>query len=89
MNFWDGAEDFDAAQTALHAAGLTDGLPVVPPTQARVNRMLADNGVVADDVVALIPPLYGEATWRTSPSTLSWRAACTSTFRSSGPQSRR
>ena len=48
----------------MHAAGLTDGLPVVPPTQARVNRMLADNGVAADDVVALIPPLYGDATWR-------------------------
>jgi hypothetical protein len=64
MNLWDGAEDFDAAQTALHAAGLTDGLPIVPPTQARVQRMLAYNGVAADDVVALVPPLYGEATWR-------------------------
>ena len=64
MNFWEGSEDFDAAQAALHAAGLTDGLPVVPPTRARVNRMLADNGVAADDVVALVPPLYGEATWR-------------------------
>jgi hypothetical protein len=64
MDLWRGAEDFDAAQAALHDAGLTDGLPVVPPTEARVARMLADNGVEPDDLVASLPPLYGDATWR-------------------------
>jgi hypothetical protein len=56
--------DFDAAQTELHAAGLTDGLPVVPPTAVRVNRMLADSGLDPAEVVAMLPPGFGEATWQ-------------------------
>jgi hypothetical protein len=56
--------DFDAAQAELHAAGLTDGLPVVPPTAARVNRMLAESGLDPAEVVALLPPGFGEATWQ-------------------------
>jgi hypothetical protein len=63
MNFWQGADDFDA-QAELHAAGLTDGLPVVPPTEARVARMLASNGVAPDEVVTMLPPGFGEATWQ-------------------------
>ncbi|MCZ6872761.1 MAG: hypothetical protein O7G88_04410, partial [bacterium] len=42
--------------------GVTDGLPVVPPTPDRMQRMLAASSRAADEVVALVPPNYGEAT---------------------------
>lgn len=40
-----------------------DGLPVVPPTRERVERMLrAAAGHDASEIIARIPPCYGEAT---------------------------
>jgi hypothetical protein len=39
-----------------------DPLPVVPPTVARVEEMLAACEVPPDEVIALIPPNYGAAT---------------------------
>jgi hypothetical protein len=36
--------------------GLTDGLPVVPPTPERVLRMLTGTTRATDDVVAVVPP---------------------------------
>jgi hypothetical protein len=47
---------------ALLRAGLGDGLPLVPPTPARVEAMLA--GREAQAVLAVLPPARGEATWR-------------------------
>ena len=41
---------------------LTDGLPVVPPTRERVERMLAATARARDAVVALVPPNYGRGT---------------------------
>ena len=46
----------------LDQQGLTDGLPVVPPTEARVARMLAGTTRPAGDVVAEIPPNLAPAT---------------------------
>ena len=46
----------------LDQQGLTDGLPVVPPTEARVARMLAGTSRPAGDVVAEIPPNLAPAT---------------------------
>jgi hypothetical protein len=46
----------------LHARGLTDGLPVVPPTAERVRRAVAASGRDPAELVALIPPNYGRAT---------------------------
>jgi hypothetical protein len=46
----------------LYARGLTDGLPVVPPTRERVAAMLAGVDRPADELVALVPPNYGRAT---------------------------
>ena len=47
----------------LLAAGHGDGLPVVPPTAARLSAMLA--GVAAPDLVyGAVPPLFGELTSR-------------------------
>jgi hypothetical protein len=52
-------DDFEA----LFDRGVTDGLPVVPPTRERVDRLL---GAVperrADDLLGLVPPNYGRAT---------------------------
>ncbi|MFI5377404.1 MAG: hypothetical protein ACHQ8D_22420 [Candidatus Rokuibacteriota bacterium] len=42
--------------------GVTDGLPVVPPTRERVERMLATTRRSRDDLVARVPPNYGRGT---------------------------
>ncbi|WP_051581605.1 thioredoxin family protein [Pseudonocardia acaciae] len=47
---------------ALFDRGWSDGLPVVPPTPARVLRMLAGTSRAPDDVVATVPPNLVEAT---------------------------
>ncbi|HKA05539.1 MAG TPA: thioredoxin, partial [Acidimicrobiales bacterium] len=41
---------------ALFVRGWTDGLPVVPPTEARVLRMLEGTTRAPDEVVAVVPP---------------------------------
>ena len=66
MDVWQGRNDasWDQAQEELFAAGLTDGLPVMPPTRERVARMLDQCGFDADEVVAILPPAYAAATWR-------------------------
>ena len=46
----------------LHARGVTDGLPVVPPTPERVRQAVAASGRDPGELVALIPPNYGRAT---------------------------
>ena len=59
------AEDADASGVLddLLAAGHGDGLPVVPPTAARLSSMLA--GIRAPDtVLGSVPPLFGELTVR-------------------------
>ena len=53
--------DLDAIEYYF-AQGLTDGLPIVPPTEARVRAMLDATPRPADDVVALVPPNFGAAT---------------------------
>jgi len=47
---------------ALHDRGLTDGLPVVPPTPERVVAMLDHTARDPQDVVGVVPPYGGEAT---------------------------
>ena len=42
--------------------GVTDGLPVVPPSRARVERMLAASARAREDLVGEVPPNYGRAT---------------------------
>ena len=51
----------DEAEAAFER-GWTDGLPVVPPTEARVLRMLEGTDRAADDVVAVVPPDLVECT---------------------------
>ena len=52
-------EDIDAHYQEL---GWTDGLPIVPPTEARVEEFLAQSPREPRDVVAVLPPRQGEAT---------------------------
>ncbi|MDL5159084.1 hypothetical protein [Actinomycetospora termitidis] len=52
------------ATTSLLADGVGDGLPVVPPTVERWERML-DGVADPDAVLAVVPPLFGELTART------------------------
>lgn len=47
---------------ALFARGWTDGLPVVPPTEARVMRMLSGTSRPPDEIVAIAPPDLVELT---------------------------
>src|SRR5216110_3785373 len=42
--------------------GVSDGLPVVPPTRERVSRAVAATGRDAGELVARVPPNYGRAT---------------------------
>jgi len=64
MELWQGSDDVEAAQDQLEAAGLTDGLPVIPATPERVERMLAALNGDPAELVAELPPLWERATWR-------------------------
>lgn len=54
--------DLDAVNTLVMEKGWGDGLPVVPPTEARVAAMLEYCDRPWDQPVAKIPPRWGEAT---------------------------
>ncbi len=45
-----------------YAAGWTDGLPIVPPTRAKVQAMVERSGRAAHEVIAELPPQGGKAT---------------------------
>ena len=53
--------DRDPFET-LFERGVTDGLPVIPPTRERVTAMVAGSGREPADLVALVPPNFGRAT---------------------------
>ena len=56
------AEDEHAALELLHELGCTDGLPVVIPTEARVNRFVVASGLAASLSLGIMGPLGGEVT---------------------------
>ena len=62
LNSMQSAMDMIDMNEVLFAAGWTDGLPVIPPTPARVQQFIAASGLPADEVVAIIPPLDKPAT---------------------------
>ncbi|MCA3099477.1 MAG: hypothetical protein ING77_18585 [Rhodocyclaceae bacterium] len=65
MDCWAGpSSDYETTQAALLAAGLTDGLPVIPPTAARVERMMAAAGVDPAGTLGVLPPTYVDVTWQ-------------------------
>jgi hypothetical protein len=46
----------------LFARGVTDGLPVVPPTAERVQAAVAASGRRAEELIGLVAPAFGRAT---------------------------
>jgi hypothetical protein len=54
--------DFEDANEELYRAGVTDGLPVIPPTEARVARMLAGTRRDPGQSLGAMGPAYGQAT---------------------------
>ena len=55
-------DDFDAINQLYRERRWSDGLPIVPPTQERVARMLKGMRRARDEIVARIAPGYGTAT---------------------------
>ena len=55
-------DDFDAVSALVRDRGWSDGLPIVPPTAQRVEKMLERCDRPWDEPVAKIAPRYGEAT---------------------------
>src|SRR5438067_1162794 len=56
------ADDLEAVNALFYEQGWTDGLPIIPPTRERVERMVAGCGRPGDALVGRIPPKWGEAT---------------------------
>jgi len=54
--------DAEDALEILYARGVTDGLPVVPPTPERVRAAVAASGRDGDELVGLVAPRLGRAT---------------------------
>lgn len=57
-------DDPIALQAAYAARGWGDGLPMIPPTDARVEAMLAADPGDPEEVLGLVPPRLGRATRR-------------------------
>jgi len=56
------ADDFDSINELYLSNGWGDGLPIVPPTVARVEQMLAYCARPWDQPIATVAPRWGEAT---------------------------
>jgi hypothetical protein len=58
----EGVDDFEEAAQLARSKGWSDGLPIVPPTPQRVERMLAYCDRPWDEPVAVMPPRDGALT---------------------------
>lgn len=54
--------ELEDVHEAMYARGWSDGLPLIPPTAARVEAMLAGTSRTPSDLVAVVPPNYAPAT---------------------------
>ena len=76
------SDDIEKVFDWFYENELTDGLPIIPPTEERVERMVRASGHDPDEVLSILPPRQGAATsrlWRPMPS---WPGASPSTCRS-------
>jgi hypothetical protein len=55
---------FDEMQRRFVANGWSDGMPLIPPTPAKVEAMIAASGRAADEVVGYFAPGFGVGTVR-------------------------
>jgi len=56
------ADSIEAVNRLYYGRGWTDGLPIVPPTEEAVERMLSSVDRDPQEIVAAIPPKCGQAT---------------------------
>lgn len=59
---WTVDDSYDALNDFAYERGWTDGLPIVPPTEDRVVRLLTGIQRQPEEVVAILPPRNGKAT---------------------------
>jgi hypothetical protein len=59
---FEAADDIDAINRLYRERRWSDGLPIVPPSSARVDRMLEHSTRRRDEIVAQVAPGYGTAT---------------------------
>src|SRR4051794_17299812 len=55
-------DDIWEAQSFFEENGWSDGLPVIPPTEERVAKMLAGTKRKSDEVIGSVPPRWAQAT---------------------------
>lgn len=55
-------DELEEVNSRFHELGFTDGLPIVPPTTARVAAMVAGSRLKAEHSLGAVPPVWGEAT---------------------------
>ena len=58
----DGSDDPGSLFSQMVALGITDGLPVIPPTEPAVQAMIDYVGLAPEQVIGTIPPANGVAT---------------------------
>ncbi|MDP2951855.1 MAG: hypothetical protein Q8O76_00885 [Chloroflexota bacterium] len=56
------ADSLEAVNRLFYGRGWTDGLPIVPPTEEAVAKMVEYLGREPQEVVVSVPPRWGEAT---------------------------
>ena len=54
--------DYIAVNEYFHDQGWSDGLPIMPPTEAAVAEMVANSSLPADHVLGVMPPMEGTVT---------------------------
>lgn len=55
-------DDLEQINRDYYMRGWTDGLPIIPPTEERVQRMLEGTRREPQEVIGRIPPRWGDAT---------------------------
>ena len=55
-------DDLWAVQELFDEKGWSDGLPIIPPTEDRVERMLAAVNRKPNEVIGVVPPRWAPAT---------------------------
>ena len=53
-------DDLEQINREYYMRGWTDGLPIIPPTEARVARMLGGTHRDAHTILGRIPPRWGD-----------------------------
>ena len=57
-----GPDDLDGVNRLFYSRGWTDGLPIIPPTPARYEKMLSGTNFDENQLLSLIEPRQGKAT---------------------------